>query len=301
MNVDGVTLEQAFEEYYVNFTHFAILDHWTSLVPEVAAQCMMRGAAIQGATDQPQVDFVIPLLPLKSKIATENLTVCQIRVKNSRSDHADPISPPCVHQNTRKPVVSLTLRLGSEREEANVGEGPASGTRAATRGHQVVPQPQGMQEEEEEEDDEGEGDEEEDEDESNDESEMEPKESDVSQDGEDVDMRVDLVSEKVSILTGVDANVGGDGELDTEPEVTPDTIREMQKKHYDITVYGCSSDVYRCMPKKVEGVYKQLLSVPVPFVQHDVDGLRANYGEYKHGHLGDQTVDEFVGKRKSTE
>jgi len=124
-NTDGddETLEDAFADYFLNFTHFAQLEDHASYSMATAARLMKRGAAMNCAPNMPVLDFAATLIKGRnSPITEENVTTLQVQIKNSKTNQFAPCNPEICKRDTpaNHPVISIILKLGIEVPEQPV-------------------------------------------------------------------------------------------------------------------------------------------------------------------------------------
>lgn len=87
---DDLTLEKAFANAYINFTHF--LKGGDSGIANIsfAWKSLVRSAAIQCCPTQPNIDIIIPIVfsqggPEKARLSKDNVSAILIQVKNRKS------------------------------------------------------------------------------------------------------------------------------------------------------------------------------------------------------------------------
>lgn len=115
-----LTLEEAFANAWVNFSHFVQLGDHKSFTLECASELLKRGAAIQCFDNQYNQDGALPVLhgdPSTTEINEENTSVLQFQVKNAA--HAVNVSPDpkLVGASKRNlPIISITMQLGIDKD-----------------------------------------------------------------------------------------------------------------------------------------------------------------------------------------
>jgi hypothetical protein len=198
---NDLTLENAFNDAWVNFSHFAQLGDHASFTLHCASELLKCGSAIQTFDNQYNMDGGLPVLhgdPSTTVISEESTSIAQWQVKNATKPirvypDAGLVGP----SKKNLPIISIVMQLGVEMN-----------------------------------------------------------------DGERVAIE--------TTLRGIDAPSGR----------TQSTLKsfpaEIDRRHYVITLYGCTSKTYSCVPED-STAYHRILGAQKPFT----DFPRANVPDNK--------------------
>ena len=193
------TFENAFENAWVNFTHFVQLGDHASFNLHCASQLLKRGAAMQAFDNQYNMDVGLPLLfgdPSKTIINEDNTSIGQAQIKNtSKAVRVFP-DPEFVGSSKKElPIFSLIMQLGVDTNNAGV---------------------------------------------------------------------VCHTTDK-----SVDAPAGHTRSSRNPPP------HDVRRRHYVITIYGCTSKTYACIPANTVA-YRHLLRAQKPFTNFPRSGCQDN-------------------------
>jgi hypothetical protein len=116
------TLEDAFKNTWVNFSHFIQLGDHDSFTLHCASQLLKRGAAIQAYGNQYNMDGGLPLLhgdPKSTVICEETTSMAQYQIKNTSSAVNVFPEPGLADPNKKSnlPVISIIMQLGVEKDD----------------------------------------------------------------------------------------------------------------------------------------------------------------------------------------
>ena len=142
----GLTLENAFHNAWVNFSHFVQLGDHASFTLHCASELLKRGVAIQTFDNQYNMDGGLPLFfsdPDKNVIIQQATSMAQYQVKNAASPiavHPDPTLVGLSKKNL--PIISIIMQFGVEMKDGEQvivtttpknTNTPAGNTRAAVQ------------------------------------------------------------------------------------------------------------------------------------------------------------------------
>jgi hypothetical protein len=118
------TFEKAFEDAWVNFTHFVQLGDHPSFNLHCASELLKRGAAMQAFDNQYNMDGGLPLLfgdPSETIINEDNTSMGQYQVKNTSKAVSVYPNPKLVGSSKKDlPIFSLIMQLGVEKDDKRV-------------------------------------------------------------------------------------------------------------------------------------------------------------------------------------
>ena len=114
-NKDGATLSEAFDNAYIQFSHFMdAVDHNVDLTQ--VYRLLLRGAALSCRRNQTSIDFLTPVLfgsPDSTTLRRSNTSVLQAQVKNRNTVKKFTVDPTLVQSDLDHPVLSLVHELGT--------------------------------------------------------------------------------------------------------------------------------------------------------------------------------------------
>jgi hypothetical protein len=118
------SLEVAFAEAWVNFSHFVLLGDHNSLNLKFASALLKRGAAFQTFDNQYNQDCGIPIYfgdPDQDEICEANTSIAQFQVKSVvNSPYVFPDATLVGPSPTNRPILSITMQLGTENPAQRV-------------------------------------------------------------------------------------------------------------------------------------------------------------------------------------
>jgi hypothetical protein len=114
------TLEIAFKDAWLNFSHFIQLADHSSFTLRCASELLKRGAAIQAYDNQYGVDGALPILfgdPSKTTVDTLHTSLVQYQVKNAATSiRASPEPDIAGRIEAPLPIISIVMQLGVEMD-----------------------------------------------------------------------------------------------------------------------------------------------------------------------------------------
>jgi len=112
---NGMTLEEAFQDVYLNFSHFARADDYTVICPQLLWISLIRGFAYQCADNQKSTDLITAMHHggLEAPICAENTSPLYGQIKN-RATETDVLVNPHVggHPINHLPTFSIVHDVG---------------------------------------------------------------------------------------------------------------------------------------------------------------------------------------------
>ena len=116
---DSPSLKVAFQDAWVNFSHFVQLGNLASFTLHCASELLKRGAAMQTFDNQYNLDGGIPILhgdPSTTTISQNTTNVARYQVKNAAKQLRVAIDPRVVDSNENFPIITIIMQLGVEKE-----------------------------------------------------------------------------------------------------------------------------------------------------------------------------------------
>ncbi|KAG8739109.1 hypothetical protein FRC10_006128 [Ceratobasidium sp. 414] len=122
----SITLETAFAEAYVSFSHFSLAADSVMLSNPCLATALARGMAIQAVDGQRSIDAVIPVHigSLNAQVSTKRTSAINIQVKNRKDVRDCPVDRSITIPDVSKPVISIIFELGCSRPGVRVNHRP---------------------------------------------------------------------------------------------------------------------------------------------------------------------------------
>ena len=114
-NEDGPTLSVAFENAYIQFSHFMDAVDYNVDLKQVY-RLLLRGAALSCQRGQEPIDFLTPIFfgsPNSTTLHGSNTSVLQAQVKNRNAIDEFTLNPTLAQSNLELPVLSLVHELGA--------------------------------------------------------------------------------------------------------------------------------------------------------------------------------------------
>ncbi|CUA71733.1 DNA-directed RNA polymerase subunit beta [Rhizoctonia solani] len=108
------TLEKAFENAYVSFSHFELADDSDMLEASQLRYSLIRGCAIQTKEGQASIDAVIPIHmgDVTDPITTKTMSAINVQFKNRERPTYCPVNRTITVSNNARPVISIVFELG---------------------------------------------------------------------------------------------------------------------------------------------------------------------------------------------
>ena len=114
----AVTLEDAYKDAWVNFSHFVQLGDYASFNLGFASELLKRGAAMQTSDNHHNMDIGMPIYhgdPSTTIIGEDTTSIAQYQIKNASGEKSVFPDPSLAGSNEhRRPVISIVMQLGIE-------------------------------------------------------------------------------------------------------------------------------------------------------------------------------------------
>ena len=130
---NGPPLSEAFKDAFIHFSHF--MDAGVCKITDLsqAYRLLLRGAALNCRRNQPEVDFLAPILfglPDSTPIQLSRSSVLQAQIKNRNRTEDFLVSPTIFSSVNAHPVLSLVHELGAKEQTVDFVEGSIRITRS---------------------------------------------------------------------------------------------------------------------------------------------------------------------------
>lgn len=116
-------LEEAFDGYWVHFSHFIRAADDSMASPDVLWRLMARGAALQGHHSLKDIDVILPVIVGQPGqdfkdivLSKENITVVSVSVKNRVNPVKEPAQELSTLRNEKHNRLSIVLNLGDTQD-----------------------------------------------------------------------------------------------------------------------------------------------------------------------------------------
>ncbi|KAJ1300617.1 hypothetical protein OPQ81_002271 [Rhizoctonia solani] len=112
----GKTLEDAFKDAYVCFSHFALAADSDMLDASALRMALFRGMAIQAKENQFSIDAVVPIHmgPITSPITMETTSAINLQFKNRKRSASCYVDRTVTVSDPNQPVISIVFELGEK-------------------------------------------------------------------------------------------------------------------------------------------------------------------------------------------
>jgi hypothetical protein len=144
------SLETAFHNAWLNFSHFIQLGDHSSFSLGCASELLKRGAAIQAYDNQYGVDGALPIFfgdPSKTTIDISQTSLVQYQVKNAATSiRVSPEPDIAGRSKANRPIISIVMQLGVEMDSGQRvvvqttqkgTDNPAGRTRSSVRSQPI--------------------------------------------------------------------------------------------------------------------------------------------------------------------
>ncbi|KAF8667200.1 hypothetical protein RHS04_09343 [Rhizoctonia solani] len=111
---EGQSLELAFKDAFVCFSHFALAEDSDMLSSKALRTALFRGMAMQAKDNQPSIDAVIPIHmgSIDQAITTETTSAINLQFKNRKHSLDCPVDRTITVADAEKPVISIVFEFG---------------------------------------------------------------------------------------------------------------------------------------------------------------------------------------------
>jgi hypothetical protein len=115
----GIPLREAFENAYLNFSHFSRAGDYEVVTLEYLWTTLIRGTAFQCKNNQRAIDLVFAVFfgsPSKDQICKSLASILQIQVKNRKTEESFIVNPSVCKPSKNWPILTIVLELDSPDE-----------------------------------------------------------------------------------------------------------------------------------------------------------------------------------------